>query len=107
MSSGHPSKEHLKEKFMGRAILIAMASLVSLTLSTQENTFRLTVLAYEWTTTHKTVTFSWPGYANTSCSGNANMNGYVSGGNISASGTTSTSCSTTYTPPTNTNIDIR
>lgn len=36
------------------------------------------------------------------------MNGYVSGGgNISASGTTSDTCSTTYTPPTNQNIDIQ
>ncbi len=36
------------------------------------------------------------------------MSGYVSsGGNISASGTTSDTCSTTYTPPTNQNIDIQ
>jgi len=74
----------------------------------QENTVHLTVLGYQWTTTHKTLTFSWPGSANTSCSGSANMNGYISpGGNISASGTSSDTCSTTYTPPTTQNIDIQ
>jgi hypothetical protein len=35
------------------------------------------------------------------------MNGNVSGGNIYASGTTSDTCSTTYTPPTNQNIEIQ
>ena len=73
----------------------------------QENTFRLTVLGYQWTTTHKTLTFSWPGYSNTSCNGNVTMNGNVSGGNLYASGTTSNTCSTTYTPPTNQNIEIQ
>lgn len=34
-------------------------------MAAQENTFRLTVLGYQWTTTHRTLTFSWPGYANT------------------------------------------
>lgn len=77
------------------------------TLWAQENNLRLTVLGYQWTTTHKTLTFSWPGHANTSCSGNTNINGYISGGNISASGTSSDTCSTTYTPPTSQNIDIQ
>jgi hypothetical protein len=74
----------------------------------QGNTFRITVLAYQWTTTHNTLTFSWPGYSNTSCNGNLNMNAYASGGgNISASGTTSNTCSTTYTPTSNQTIDIQ
>jgi hypothetical protein len=77
-------------------------------LRAQENTFRLNVLGYQWTTTHNTVTFTWPGHSNTSCSGSAYMNGNVSGGgNYSASGTGSSTCSTTYTPPTTQNIDIQ
>lgn len=35
------------------------------------------------------------------------MSGYSSGGNVSASGTSSSSCSTTYTPPSSQDIDIR
>jgi hypothetical protein len=35
------------------------------------------------------------------------MNGNISGGNISATGTSSDTCSTTYTPPTTQNIDIQ
>lgn len=74
----------------------------------QETTFRIRVLAYQWTTTHQTLTFSWPGYANTSCTGNDSVNGYVSStGNIYASGTSSNNCSTVYTPPSNQNIDIQ
>jgi hypothetical protein len=93
---------------MKRAILILTALLFAPVLRAQEDTFRLTVLAYEWTTTHKTVTFSWPGHANTSCNGNMDMRAYdTGGGSISASGTTSSTCSTTYTPPTNQNIDIQ
>ena len=92
---------------MKRAILIITALLFCPALHAQDNTFGITVLSYEWTTTHKTLTFSWPGYANTSCNGNVNMTGYASGGNISASGTTSNTCSTSYTPPTNQNIDIQ
>lgn len=93
---------------MRRAALIATISLFALTLRAQESTFRLNVLAYQWTTSHKTLTFSWPGYANTSCNGNANINGYVSsGGSFSANGTSSGTCSTTYTPPSNQNIDIQ
>ena len=84
-----------------------LVALFCLPMWAQENTFRLTVLGYQWTTTHKTLTFSWPGYSNTSCNGNVNMNGNVSGGNIYASGTTSDTCSTTYTPPTNQNIEIQ
>jgi hypothetical protein len=74
-------------------------------LKAQENTFRLRVLSYQWTTTHSTMTFSWPGYANTSCNGNSTINGYGYGNNISATGTSSASCNTTYTPPANQNID--
>jgi len=93
---------------MTTAILILTALLLSPVLRAQENTFRLSVLGYQWTTTHKTVTFSWPGHANTSCNGSVDMSGYVSGGgNISVSGTTANTCSTTYTPPTNQNIDIQ
>jgi hypothetical protein len=93
---------------MRRAILILTVLLFSPALRAQENTFRLTVLGHQWTTTHKTLTFSWPGYANTSCNGRSNMSGYISStGNISANGTTSDTCSTTYTPPTNQNIDIQ
>lgn len=89
-------------------LLLAALLLGTPLMRAQENTFRITVLAYEWTTTHKILTFSWPGYANTSCNGSANMTGYVSGGgSISASGTTSNTCSTTYTPPTSQNIDIQ
>jgi hypothetical protein len=73
-----------------------------------QDTFQLTVLAYQWTTTHNTMTFTWPGQANTSCSGNTNMNGYVSsGGNISANGVSSSTCSTSYTPPSNQTIDVQ
>ncbi len=93
---------------MKRAILILTVLSFAPSLLAQENTFRLTVLAYEWTTTHKTMTFTWPGHANTFCNANGNMNGFVyGGGNISASGTASSTCSTTYTPPTNQNIDIQ
>ena len=74
----------------------------------QENTFRINVLAYQWTTTHNTVNFSWPGHANTSCNGSIDMTGYASSsGNISASGTSSNTCSTSYTPPSNQTIDIQ
>lgn len=93
---------------MKTAILILAAFLCRPVLQAQENTFRLNVLGYQWTTTHRTLTFSWPGYANTSCSGSANMSGNISsGGSISASGTSSDTCSTTYTPPTSQNIDIQ
>lgn len=93
---------------MKRAILILTTLLFCRVLHAQENNFRITVLAYQWTTTHKTLTFSWPGYANTSCNGNMNMNGYISGGgNVSASGTGSNTCSTSYTPPTTQNIDVQ
>ena len=88
-------------------LLLAVLLLGSTVVRAQENTFRINVLAYQWTTTHNTLTFSWPGYANTSCNGNVNMNAYSSGGNIYANGTTSSACATTYTPPTNQNIDIQ
>jgi hypothetical protein len=91
---------------MKTTILIVVA-LLCVPMWAQENTFRLTVLGYQWTTTHRTLTFSWPGYSNTSCNGSVNVNGNVSGGNIYASGTTFDTCSTTYTPPSNQNIDIQ
>src|SRR5271156_4317641 len=77
-------------------------------LQGQENTFHITVLAYQWATNHRTLTFSWPGYANTSCNGSVNVNGYISsGGNVSANGTSSDTCSTTYTPASTQNIDVQ
>jgi hypothetical protein len=53
------------------------------------------------------MTFSWPGYANTSCNGNSTVNAYTYGNNISANGTSSSSCYTTYTPPRNQQIDVQ
>jgi hypothetical protein len=76
-------------------------------LQAQENTFRLRVLAYQWTTTHKTVTFTWPGYGTTSCNGSSTVNAYAYGNNISGNGTSSSSCYTTYTPPMNQQINIQ
>jgi hypothetical protein len=91
-----------------RALTLSLLLLsISPALKAQEDTFRLRVLAYQWTTTHNTMTFSWPGYANTSCNGNSTINGYTYGNNVSATGTSSASCNTTYTPPTNENIDIQ
>lgn len=87
-------------------VLSLLLALLNVPLVAQDNTFRVQVLAYQWTTTHRTLTFSWPGYANTSCNGTSYVNGYVSGSNIYANGTSSDTCSTTYTPPTNQNIDI-
>jgi hypothetical protein len=89
------------------AVLLLVGLVCAPSLWAQENTFHLTVLGYRWTTNHNTLTFAWPGHANTSCDGRTDINGYVSGGNISASGTSSETCSTTYTPPTNQNIDIQ
>ncbi len=92
---------------MKNAILILAALLCGPVLRAQESTIRLTVLGYQWTATHRTLTFSWPGYSNTSCNGTLNINGNVSGGSIYASGTSSDTCSTTYTPPTTQNVDIQ
>jgi hypothetical protein len=92
---------------MKRITLIAVGLALCVTLRAQDNTFRLNVLAYQWTTTHRTVNFSWPGHADTSCSGTVNMNAYSVGNNTYGSGTTSNSCSTTYTPPSNQTFDIR
>ncbi len=86
---------------------LLLVMLLCIPMWAQENTFRLNVLGYQWATTHATLTFSWPGRSNTSCNGNVSMSGNVSGGNLYASGTTSDSCSTTYTPPTNQNIAIQ
>ena len=66
------------------------------TVKAQENTFRLEVLAYQWMTNHQTLTFTYPGRANTSCNGDVQMSGTAdSFGNIYASGRTSNTCSTT------------
>lgn len=93
---------------MKKTILILAALLFCRALQAQENTFHIDVLAYEWTTTHKTLTFSWPGYSNTSCNGNASTSGYASaGGTFSANGTVSNTCSTSYTPPATQNIDVQ
>jgi hypothetical protein len=89
------------------AALLLAALLCGAVLQAQEDTFHLDVLSFQWTTSHKTLTFSWPGHANTSCNGSTNVSGNISaGGNISASGTSSDTCSTTFTPPTTQNIDI-
>lgn len=94
---------------MKAKIILIMASLLGgQMLLGQEATFRLDVLSYQWTTFNKSVTFSWPGHANTSCSGSAYTNGNISGGgNFSAETTGYSSCSTTYTPTTNQRIDLR
>ena len=92
---------------MKNAILVLAVFLSAPTLWAQD-TFRLDVLSYQWTTTNRTMTFSWPGHSNTSCNGNAYTNGYVSGeGNFSANTTGYSTCSTTYQPPTNQTIDVR
>ena len=93
---------------MTKAILVLSALILGTPfVEAQESTFRINVLAYQWTTSHNTVNFSWPGHADTSCNGSVNMTGYSSGGNISASGSTSNSCSTSYTPPSNQTIDVQ
>src|SRR5215467_6680539 len=66
--------------------LLAMSVAVG-TLQAQEETFSLNVHAYEWSTNHQTMTFSWPGYADTSCRGNT--------------------CTTTYTPPIHRDYDAQ
>ena len=74
----------------------------------QDGTFTLTVLSYQWTTTHQPVNFTWQGHSNTSCNGTSNVTGYASGnGNFTANGTSYGSCSTTFTPPSTQTIDIQ
>ncbi len=93
---------------MRKAILLLVTLLVCPYLPGQENAFRLNVISYQWITTHKTFSFSSPGHGNTSCNGTANMSGNISGGgNFSATGTSSDTCSTSYTPPSNQEIDIQ
>lgn len=106
---GTKESEPIRESTVKRIIFLLAVSLFAASLmKAQENTFHINVLAYQWTTTHNALTFSWPGYANTSCNGSVNMNAYAAGaGNIYASGTASNSCSTTYTPPINQNIDVQ
>jgi len=82
--------------------------LSSIPIFAQDGTYRLNVLSYQWTTSHKPVNFTWQGHSNTSCNGNSNVTGYVSGsGSFSANGTSSGSCSTTFTPPSTQTIDIQ
>lgn len=93
---------------MKKYILLLTALLCCPTLWAQGNTFRIDVLSYQWTTNHRTLTFTYPGSARTSCNGSSNANGYVSSqGYFDASGTSSSTCTTTYTPPTNQTIDIQ
>lgn len=89
--------------------LVILLALVCVPIArSQDDSFRLNVIGYQWTTTHRTLTFTWPGYASTSCNGTTNVNGYVTGsGNFSANATNSDACSTTYTPPSSQNIDIQ
>jgi hypothetical protein len=92
---------------MKKTTLLLVVLMSSLTAKGQDTTFRINVLAYQWTTTHKTLTFSWPGYANTFCGGTINTNGTVYNGGFSANSTTSNSCSASYTPPSTQNIDVQ
>ncbi len=94
---------------MKRGITLGLAALLLCgVLHAQDDNFLITVLAYQWTTSHNTLTFTYAGHADTSCNGNTDVNGYVSsGGNVYASGTSSSNCSTTYTPPSTQNIDIQ
>jgi len=92
----------------GLTAVLTAISLITLPARAQQNPFRLKVLAYQWTTTNQMVTFTWPGHAYTSCNGDVSMSGYVTGGgHISADGTTSSTCSTTFMPPTTQNIDVQ
>lgn len=91
-----------------KIVLIIMISVTCPLLWAQDSTFRLNVLAYQWTTDHRALTFSWPGSSNTSCNGTSNMSGYVSNqGSFNANGTSASTCTSTYTPPRNQTIDIR
>lgn len=94
---------------MKRGIMLALVTLfLSSVLTAQQNEFHIDVLAYQWTTTHNTLTFTYPGSASSSCNGNASMNGYVSGsGNVYADGISSSTCSASYTPPSTQEIDIQ
>jgi hypothetical protein len=89
--------------------ILALAILLSAHVAgAQDSTFRLNVLAYQWTTTHNTITLQWPDHANTSCNGNVYATATpTGGGSVSANGTTSNNCSTTYTPATTQNIDVQ
>ena|ERR1700730_7463848 len=103
-----------------KKMLILLTTLLCSPVWAQENTRLLNVPAYQWTTTHNVMTFSWPGRVNTSCNGstsiheNVAMNGNISdsgnvfvSGDVSGTATTSSTCSTTYTPPTTQSIDIQ
>jgi hypothetical protein len=96
---------------MKKAALILAVLFFCRVLDAQENSFGISVHDYPRTTTHKTLTFSWPGYANTSCNGSVSMNGFASGGgNFSTNGTTSNTCntcSTSYTPSGTQNNDVQ
>lgn len=90
-------------------LLIVIAALIggAASLQGQMGTFRLTVLSYQWTTSHNPVNFTWQGHSNTSCNGTSTVTGYTSGGNFSANGSSYGSCSTTFTPPSTQTIDIQ
>jgi len=51
--------------------IVAITALLFSTIPSfaQDNTVRLSVLGYRWTTTHNQINFTWPGHANTSCTG--------------------------------------
>src|ERR1700676_954391 len=66
----------MQEGFIPMKLILGLV-LLCVPMWAQENTFRLAVRGYQWTTTHKTLTFSWPGYSSTSCNGNVNMNGNI------------------------------
>lgn len=88
--------------------LALLALLSSTSMLAQDGTFRVTVLSYQWTTSHNPVSFTWQGHSNTSCNGTSNDTGYASGsGTSSANGTSYESCSTTFTPPNTQTIDVQ
>lgn len=101
-------------KYMATVLLLVIA-LVGSGVA-QENTRFINVISFKWTTTHNVLTFSWPGHAETSCNtritGSVDMSGRISdSGNVDVSGdvnaTGTTNCSTTYTPPSETEIDLQ
>ena len=89
-----------------RALLIPLIFLAVGSLTAQD-TVRLQVLSYEWTTTHRPINFSWPGSSSTSCNSNASIQGNAyANGSFNAYGTTNGSCQTTFNPPINQTIDV-
>ena len=96
-----------RDRTMKRCLAL-LALLSSTSMLAQDGTFRVTVLSYQWTTSHNPVSFTWQGHSNTSCNGTSNGTGYASGsGTFSANGTSYESCSTTFTPPNTQTIDVQ